>query len=178
MKVFLLEATLTGSMLHFTGIIIIILSVLIIALHTAILALGAQRSNLKPSTKFIIPVVAAALLASWFAWAALAVNEPVVVPPPPIIAQRSVLLIVVATIMMTGIAILFISKTVQTIYNAVPSEWLIGVQTYRIGGVMFLYPYLATGALPPHFALPAGVGDMLIGIAAPFVAIAVAQKRS
>jgi hypothetical protein len=58
-----------------------------------------------------------------------------------------------------------------------PPEWLIGVQTYRVAGVMFLWPYLTSGALPAGFALPAGIGDTITGLAAPFVAWAVARNQ-
>ena len=53
---------------------------------------------------------------------------------------------------------------------------LIAVQTYRIGGVFFLVAWRA-GTLPGAFALPAGLGDLAVGLAAPFVAAAVAARR-
>jgi hypothetical protein len=43
---------------------------------------------------------------------------------------------------------------------------------------MFLWPFLAAGALPAGFALPAGIGDTLTGIAAPVVALLVVRNRS
>jgi hypothetical protein len=42
-------------------------------------------------------------------------------------------------------------------------------QTWRVGGIVFLVLY-QQGALPGVFALPAGCGDMAIGITAPVVA--------
>jgi hypothetical protein len=53
---------------------------------------------------------------------------------------------------------------------------LIAAQTYRIGGVFFLIAWWA-GTLPGAFALPAGIGDLAIGLSAPFVAAAVAGRR-
>jgi len=53
---------------------------------------------------------------------------------------------------------------------------LIATQTYRIGGVFFVIAWM-TGDLPGAFALPAGLGDIAIGAAAPFVAAAVADGR-
>jgi len=53
---------------------------------------------------------------------------------------------------------------------------LIAAQTYRIGGVFFLVAWRA-GTLPGGFALPAGIGDLAIGLSAPFVAAAVAARR-
>ncbi len=53
---------------------------------------------------------------------------------------------------------------------------LIALQTYRVGGVFFLVAWMA-GDLPGAFALPAGLGDIAVGAAAPFVAAAVAARR-
>jgi hypothetical protein len=54
-----------------------------------------------------------------------------------------------------------------------PVHWMIVLQTYRIVGGLFLYPFMTYGILTPGFAWPAGVGDVLTGLAAPFVAWAV-----
>lgn len=48
---------------------------------------------------------------------------------------------------------------------------LIATQTWRIGGIAFLWG-LFQGILEPTFAIPAGVGDILIGVTAiPFALI-------
>ena len=52
---------------------------------------------------------------------------------------------------------------------------LIAAQTFRIVGVVFLVAWRG-GTLPGGFALPAGIGDVAIGLAAPFVAAAVARR--
>jgi hypothetical protein len=46
--------------------------------------------------------------------------------------------------------------------------------SFRVAGVFFLL-YLALGHLPALFALPAGLGDIAAGIAAPLVAQRLAQ---
>jgi hypothetical protein len=55
------------------------------------------------------------------------------------------------------------SKQTQQ-YNKTTSL-LIAVQTYRIGGLFFLWG-MTQGLLDPAFAIPAGVGDILIGVTA------------
>jgi hypothetical protein len=50
------------------------------------------------------------------------------------------------------------------------------VQVWRVGGIAFLI-LLAKGILPPIFALPAGLGDIAIGVTAPFIANALAQNK-
>ena len=54
------------------------------------------------------------------------------------------------------------SKQLQ--YNKI-TFLLIAVQTYRIGGIAFLWG-MTQGILDPAFAIPAGVGDILIGLTA------------
>ncbi len=53
-------------------------------------------------------------------------------------------------------------------------RWLIGVQLWRVAGAMLLVNY-ARNELPASFAIPAGVGDVLVGLAAPFVAVVAAS---
>ena len=54
------------------------------------------------------------------------------------------------------------SKQMQ--YNKITSL-LVAVQTYRIGGIAFLLG-MTQGILDPAFAIPAGIGDILIGVTA------------
>lgn len=63
----------------------------------------------------------------------------------------------------------------RRIVAIIPNSWLVGVQFYRALGVIFLTLY-ASGHLPWLFALPAGIGDVLVGILAPFVASAYARS--
>jgi hypothetical protein len=59
--------------------------------------------------------------------------------------------------------------TFRAIVAGIPQHWLIGIQTFRILGGVFLVRYFQ-GELPGIFAIPAGVGDVLTGIFAPVVA--------
>jgi len=63
----------------------------------------------------------------------------------------------------------------RRIVASVPSTWLVGVQFYRVLGMIFVVLY-AGGHLPGIFALPAGLGDSLVGVLAPFVAISFARS--
>ena len=60
------------------------------------------------------------------------------------------------------------------IIDAVPQRWLVGIQFYRALGVIFLILY-GTGKLPGLFAWPASLGDVLVGVLAPVVAVAYAR---
>ncbi len=69
-----------------------------------------------------------------------------------------------------GALLLWRSPLVGRIIDAVPQHWLVGVQLYRAGGIIFLILY-ASGKLPGLFAWPAGVGDVLVGVLAPVIAL-------
>jgi outer membrane protein len=68
-----------------------------------------------------------------------------------------------------GAVLLSRSASLNAVLNAVPMPWLVGIQLYRIVGFIFLVLY-GWGQLPGEFAIPAGVGDVLIGVTAPIVA--------
>jgi hypothetical protein len=59
--------------------------------------------------------------------------------------------------------------TVRAVADEIPLHWMIGFQVYRAVGFVFLVEWML-GALPGSFALPAGVGDVAIGLSAPLVA--------
>ncbi len=73
-----------------------------------------------------------------------------------------------------GVVLIWRSKLVGRILDAVPQPWLVGVQFYRALGVVFLILY-AAGELPALFAWPAGIGDIAVGLSAPFVGLAYAR---
>jgi hypothetical protein len=66
------------------------------------------------------------------------------------------------------------SPRLGRIIEAVPQHWLVGVQLYRALGAIFLVLY-GMGKLPGLFTWPAGLGDVLVGVVAPVIAIAYAR---
>jgi hypothetical protein len=73
-----------------------------------------------------------------------------------------------------GVVLIWRSELANRILDAVPQAWIVGVQFYRTLGVVFLMLY-AAGKFPGLFALPAGLGDVAVGLSAPFVALAYAR---
>jgi hypothetical protein len=69
------------------------------------------------------------------------------------------------------------SARFRRLLSGVDLRWLIGVQLWRVAGAEFLL-YYAYHQLPASFALPAGIGDVLVGLAAPFVAVLAASGSS
>lgn len=60
-------------------------------------------------------------------------------------------------------------RSVRAVADQIPLHWIIGLQLYRALGVVFLVEWML-GALPGAFALPAGIGDIAVGLATPWVA--------
>src|SRR5262249_19342306 len=57
------------------------------------------------------------------------------------------------------------SQRLGAVLDAVSPAWLVGFQVYRVLGYVFLARW-AAGELPGAFALPAGSGDVLVGLLA------------
>ena len=73
-----------------------------------------------------------------------------------------------------GLAWLWRSETAMRLLDAIPQSWLVGIQFYRALGLIFLL-LDARGSLPSLFALPAGSGDLAVGLLAPIVGLAYAR---
>jgi hypothetical protein len=74
-----------------------------------------------------------------------------------------------------GVALFWRWAALRRVLEAVPQQWIVGVQLYRALGAIFLVLY-AAGHLPGVFAWPAGVGDVIVGLLAPVVGIAYARR--
>jgi hypothetical protein len=83
----------------------------------------------------------------------------------------------IAIPILIGAWLIWRSPTVSRMIDVVPQPWIIGVQLYRVLGGIFLILY-ATDQMPGLFALPAGVGDITVGLLAPIVALAYARNPS
>jgi hypothetical protein len=72
------------------------------------------------------------------------------------------------------LVILMRSSRFASVVDAMPPPWLVGLQVYRIFGGIFLVEW-ASNSLPGAFALPAGTGDVIVGLLALPAAVMVAQ---
>lgn len=156
-----------------TAFVIFAAAVFMIAAHTAIAAMAAQRTSSK--TRIAVPFVVAGFLAAWLAVAIIVgdgANFPISLE-----SRRPLSGLVALIPFLIAVIALFASRAMRAINAATPSSWLIGIQTYRVAGIMFVFPFLTYGIIPPGFAWPAGVGDALTGILAPVVALLVARNR-
>jgi len=69
-----------------------------------------------------------------------------------------------------GLVLMTRSRRIAAALDALPPSWLVGLQVYRVFGGAFLVQ-LALGHLTAFFALPAGIGDVLVGLLALPVAL-------
>lgn len=156
-----------------TAFVIFAAAVFMIAAHTAIAAMVAQRTSSK--TRIAVPFVVAGFLAAWLAIAIVVgdgANFPISLE-----SRRPLSGLVALIPFLIAVIALFASRAMRAVNAATPSAWLIGIQTYRVAGIMFVFPFLTYGIIPAGFAWPAGVGDALTGILAPVVALLVARNR-
>jgi hypothetical protein len=118
-------------------------------------------------------VAVALVLAAWFALVVtLGANGAFVSSPgaPPLaIAVGAVLPIILF------LAALRLSKAFRDLVLAADLHLVVAIQAWRFAGLGFLALY-AHKVLPATFALPAGLGDMAIAIAAPWVLVSLIRR--
>jgi hypothetical protein len=102
-----------------------------------------------------VPFTIWLVLVWWIALAGGFRARPGVPPIPPAIFLPIIL----------GLIVLLPSKRIGAVLDAIPPSWLIGLQLYRVLGGIFLVGWLQ-GQIPGEFALPAGSGDVLVGLLA------------
>lgn len=128
--------------------------------------IAVQRATLSNQEKFETWITISGALLVWFAvalWlgrAGVFVARTAVVPPIPF-----AILLPIAV----GLYLLLSSRRFRAVFDVVPQSWLTGVQIYRVLGAMFLALW-TQNRMPGEFALPAGTGDVIVGLAAPIVA--------
>jgi hypothetical protein len=139
---------------------VLIVAVAIYAVHTSLVAAGWDTTRVRRAV-----VLASTLLGGWLAAAAIMGWQGAYTADTarlPTI-QYGIFLPIVA-----GVALYWSSAFVREIIAAVPQSWLIGIQLYRTLGVNFLVLYSAA-QLPGLFALPAGIGDIIVGLTAAMI---------
>ncbi|MBI5355569.1 MAG: hypothetical protein HZB68_03895 [Candidatus Aenigmarchaeota archaeon] len=137
-----------------TGIVTPVAALLVwFTTHKTIISLSSipKEKKLKISAGIFIFVIGWLALANAFGRAGL-------------FAERNLTLLV------------WMSNTLGAIADALPNHWIIGVQIYRLLGVVFLFLY-RDGLMPGEFALPSGIGDIAVGITAPLVAFLFLTKN-
>lgn len=140
-----------------------------------IVARAAGRSGLAPSAARNVRVGSGIFLFGWLGLALLLAPDPAslaardrfyITPLIPLFALGATVVLLAAV---------GLSPALRRTLGAVWLPAVHGVQLYRAIGATFLV-LMASGKLPAHFALPAGWGDVAVGLAAPLVALALAHR--
>jgi hypothetical protein len=132
------------------------------AIRRAPLSAREQRRSFWTGTTLLVGWFFTALVSSWLGFYQ---GKPTRIPT----IEFGLLLPIIA-----GVIFYWRSSVLRRIAAAAPQTLLIGIQFNRALGIIFLVLF-AGGALPGVFALPAGAGDVAVGLAAPAVAFAFAR---
>jgi hypothetical protein len=128
---------------------------------------GLERAGFAPSQRTRTWAAVAVPLSAWFALIWL-------VAPTGVFRVFPVLPLAIFVPVAVGLVLLMRSSRIAAVLDALPPSWLVGLQAYRVFGGAFLVQ-LALGHLSPVFALPAGIGDVTVGILALPVAFYLAR---
>jgi hypothetical protein len=139
--------------------------------HTAILAglwFGLARTDFSPTERLNIWFAVAVPLTAWLIAVWTLAVQGVFVQTPGSLVPRLPIAIFAPVVLL--IIPLLRSRVVGAVLDAMPASWLIGLQVYRVLGGIFLVGWLL-GNIPGTFALPAGIGDVIVGLLALPVAV-------
>jgi hypothetical protein len=159
-----------------SAIFVFALGVGLTAVHTGLVARAAPPPSIRGGNRLPLAWAVGAFLTVWLGLA-ITVADSANFPLDWEDGRLLVSALVGFGPMLVAIALLFASSSMRRVNAAMPPAWLIWVQTYRVAGLIFLYPFAYYGILPWGFAVPAGVGDFLVGALAPFVGLAVARRH-
>ena len=136
-----------------------------LTIHAAItfgVWLALTRTNFARSERVAVWLAIVVPFTAWLAlvWG-LAVDGAFVQPPGSPVPRIPLAIFLPLLLLIP----LMRSRRVGTLLDATPATWLIALQVYRIFGGIFLVGW-ARGNLSGTFALPAGIGDVLVGLLA------------
>jgi hypothetical protein len=132
------------------------------------LVAAAQRAGLSVAVRRWLAVGASVGIAAWLAIAAVLARDGVFQAfdaRPPRLALLPVGLLVVCLVLTSF-------RGFRRLFDAAPLEWLIALQTYRVGIELILYVMFREGLVPVQMTFEGGNVDILIGLTAPLMAFA------
>jgi hypothetical protein len=142
-------------------------SIVLIAVSVwALLTFYAQRSSLDSEARRRFSIASGAYVFGWLVLAFVLGAGGIFQATPS--RAFPTLALAIALLILTGAWLLYRSSGLKTVLATIPLPWLVGVQLYRVLGLNFLVLY-ALGRMPGEFAIPAGWGDVAVGLAAPVV---------
>lgn len=140
-----------------------------------LVAQAARAADLPPATRRRVTLSTAIVLGLWLIAALLRAPAEVPVDANGRGIVPAAFAVFGTASLVAAFGALALSDAWRRTVAAIPVERLVATQVFRLIGFIFL-PLLALGALPAHFALPAGWGDVAVGLAAPLVALALFRR--
>ena len=140
-----------------------------------LVARGAEAAGLPPATRRRVILSTGLVLGAWLLLALLQAPTEVAVDANGRGTVPLAFAVFGTASLVVGFGALALSDAWRRTVAAIPVERLVATQVFRLIGFIFL-PLLALGALPAHFALPAGWGDVAVGLAAPLVALSLLRR--
>jgi hypothetical protein len=134
---------------------------------------GLSRASLTPSERRSTWLATSILLTVWHGLAWTIVAKGLLLPGATRIPLLPLMIVAPTAVVVT---LLWCSRRIGLLLGAMPANWLIGLQAYRVIGGVFFLNWLADFA-PGVFAIPAGTGDVITGLTALPTAIALASGR-
>ena len=125
-----------------------------------------KRTRATSSRRVTSPRLAYTVFATWAALALPAALSGwfLAEPGEPSIA----LLVQLLGVILAALLLLAFWPALRRSVRALDAGMLTALQSWRVLGMMFLFLW-ALGDLPAVFAMPAGLGDVLVGLTAPFL---------
>jgi len=133
--------------------------------------LGLERTDLTPGQRRATWL---AIMVPFTIWAAVAWSAAINGVFRTDYSQLPLLPAAIFTPVVIGAPLLLLSKRVGQLLDAMPTNWLVALQLYRVVGSQWL-AYWLLGRLLGLWALPAGTGDVLRGLFAVPAAMALAS---
>jgi len=133
--------------------------------------LGLERTDLTPGQRRATWL---AIMVPFTLWAAVAWSAAINGVFRTDYSQLPLLPAAIFTPVVIGAPLLLLSKRVGQLLDAMPTNWLVALQLYRVVGSQWL-AYWLLGRLLGLWALPAGTGDVLTGLFAVPAAMALAS---
>jgi hypothetical protein len=115
---------------------------------------------------------AAIVLLSWL----LVVLALAASPPGGVVLGAPYIIAFLGLGLLAGLLPLLLSPTFRQIVRATPATWLVGIHAIRLLGFLFL-ALMDMRLLPAAFALPAGYGDITVGLLALAMLYLLAQHK-
>ena len=142
---------------------LLVIDLVVFAALLSGLWLALRRARLPSTTRTRTWLAVTAVLVVWYGLVSYLSMQGAFQATPDV--KFPAIVVAVLLPIIGGLWLIVRSRTMTAVIDATPLSWLVAIQTYRVAGFVFLI-LLSMHQLPAQFALPAGKGDMLVGLLA------------